>query len=490
MIGICAPLADRAADLDAVAVGEHEVDDRRVRRPHRDRRRAPPSRSSPGRPRSRRRRGSPAARGGSAARRRRPARARRPSRSVIGRRRRSPASGSRSTKLAPCPGSDSARSGPPLASTKPRAIARPRPGRRRPRRSGRARRPARAPRGRSRARGRRPGHAMSAPIRRALASLTGSLAGEAGRVLEHVGERALELGGVGLEQRQLRLDANVEAAGGRRHRRRGRLDQLLGRVQSARGSSCPPAAREVEQVVDQPGEPLGSRRRSPPASSARSHRRASGRAQPAGGGRIAVSGERRSWETERSSAVLTTLLRRSARVSITCASSPSRSARRGEQRLEARDHALAERRRPRPPARRAGTRPSPCGRPSTTIGSARRRWSPRSTPPRPRPRAGSNARAIRWPTTRSESSSSAPPEQHARHLGAQVRLARRRSASSARLRAAPRACWRPRPRRRGRPRAHPVLALGDREPARRRDVEEVERQRAQRRPCRRRANPQ
>ena len=64
-----------AADVDPRAVGQHEVEDHRLRRPHRRRRRARPRPSRPSRPRSRRRAGSSAGPAGSAARRRRRARA-------------------------------------------------------------------------------------------------------------------------------------------------------------------------------------------------------------------------------------------------------------------------------------------------------------------------------------------------------------------------------------------------------------------------------
>ena len=83
---------------------------------------------SPAAPRTRRRAGSPAARAGSAARRRR--RAPRSCRGVQSARE-SRSGRSRSaattTKLVPWPGSDSTEIVPPLASTKPFAIARPRP---------------------------------------------------------------------------------------------------------------------------------------------------------------------------------------------------------------------------------------------------------------------------------------------------------------------------------------------------------------------------
>ena len=84
-------------------------------------------------------------------------------------------------------------------------------------------------------------------------------------------------------------------------------------------------AREVEQLVDEPRQPLRPRpRRRRRARGARRRRRARRRAaRPAV--RIAVSGVRRSCETARRSAVLSTSLRRSARVSTTSASSASRS---------------------------------------------------------------------------------------------------------------------------------------------------------------------
>ena len=84
-------------------------------------------------------------------------------------------------------------------------------------------------------------------------------------------------------------------------------------------------AREVEQVVDQPREAarLVGHRRGELGALRRSVRL--GECSASAVVRIAVSGERRSCETERSSAVLITSLRRSAAVSTTSACSASRS---------------------------------------------------------------------------------------------------------------------------------------------------------------------
>ena len=61
--------------------------------------------------------------------------------------------------------------------------------------------------------------------------------------------------------------------------------------------------------------------------------------------------------------------------------------------------------------------------PSTISGSARRRWSLSAHPISTATEGRSNVLAMRWPPTRSESSTLAPLEQHARHLGGQVGLA-------------------------------------------------------------------
>ena len=119
-----APLPQLAADVDAGAVGEHEVEDHRLRRAHRR-----------GGERAlggvggldlvaRRRAGSCAARAGSAARRRRRARAAAASHAATGGAARRAA---RARTSRPGPSRDSTQSRPPFASAKPRAIARPSP---------------------------------------------------------------------------------------------------------------------------------------------------------------------------------------------------------------------------------------------------------------------------------------------------------------------------------------------------------------------------
>ena len=151
---------------------------------------------------------------------------------------------------------------------------------------------------------------------------------------------------------------------------------------------------------------------------------------------IAVSGERRSWETERSTAVLTTLERRSAFVSITCASSSSR--------LRAATTSVSSAGTTRSWSASStggstsrGTSTVPTREPSTISGSARRRSSESaqasSIPTEARPKAD----ATRWPALRSDASSSVPPS--SRRAISAVRSAswRRVSASSARARAAP-----------------------------------------------------
>ncbi len=243
-------------------------------------------------------------------------------------------------KVAPWPGSDCARSLPPLASTKPRAIASPSPVP-----AARRRRRGRARRSRSRSARETPGPWSVIRIATSAPDPLGGdrhrlVAGVADRVLDHVRERPLELGRVGLEQRQVGLDRDVERRRGRRSTLRDRgLDQLLGRGPvGARVQLAGLQAREVEQVVDQAREPARTRSRSPRPALRAPRRRASASSSPPAAAVIAVSGERRSCETERRSAVLTTFERRSACVSITCASRPSRRRAAVEQRLEARDH--------------------------------------------------------------------------------------------------------------------------------------------------------
>ena len=128
MIGIAVHSRSCAADLDAVAVGQHEVDDRRVRRAHgrlverlRGGRRRIDLEAGVAQDHAQRAQdlrlvvADEDALGHDAAR-------------PTGRRLRGGSSdGNSTTKLVPCPGSDSTETRPPLASTNPRTIARPSP---------------------------------------------------------------------------------------------------------------------------------------------------------------------------------------------------------------------------------------------------------------------------------------------------------------------------------------------------------------------------
>ena len=218
----------------------------------------------PGPPRSRRRAGSRAARGGSAARRRRPGLGRlgvtsgSPARARL----RSSASsiGSETTKLVPWPGSDSTEIVPPLASTNPLAMASPRPdpvsrpspgrapveGLEDPLALGGAMPGPCRPRGRPRA-GRRGGHAP-----------TPAAARVAQGVLEQVGERPLELGGV-------HPHGGTSGSTVRRTSARGSAAPRWPRARHPRSTPSPggarpdrPAAAKVEQLVDQLGQALPS----------------------------------------------------------------------------------------------------------------------------------------------------------------------------------------------------------------------------------------
>ena len=240
--------------------------------------------------------------------------------------------------------------------------------------------------------------------------------------------------------------------------------------------------REVEQVVDQPRQPARPPRSMParelaPLVVVDARLAASGSAAA----RIAVSGVRRSWLTARSSAVFSTSLRRSARVSTTSESSSSRSS------------AAAS------SASSAGTMRS-CTRRSVASGAplrqqeradlARALAEREREPPlvaldrlqldRRRRRAPASG-ASRCAATGSAVAQVLAAQQRPRHLGGQVRLA---PALVGLERAAPRGVGERARDDRGDEEdgeRDPVLAVGDREPARRRDVEEVERERARHR---------
>ena len=189
------------------------------------------------------------------------------------------------------------------------------------------------------------------------------------RVLEQVGERPLELRRVGAHERQVGVDATA-----RRARRRGRADRPPLRAGPPRASTTAGAARRApacsrersSRFVDQRGQP----RRLLDDAAAELAALLAGRARPrrarSPAATIAVSGVRRSCETERSSAVLTTSQRRSARVSTTSAAAgraraPPRAARRARGTTRCSEHAAriggadaGARRRGRPRARSTG----------------------------------------------------------------------------------------------------------------------------------------
>ena len=261
MIGACVHSRSRAADLDAVDVGQHEVDDRGVRRlqrggverlPRRRRRHdveARVAQHDPQRPQDLRlvvadedARG--VAHGG-------------PRRGAAARSR---SSGISTTNVVPWPGSDSTQTRPPLTSTKPRTMARPRPEPRCPVGrcpSGRtARRSARSCAGgmpgpaiddpdehaaaRRRGPGRRPGGRPSSGWRSRAGSRTRARAGRRRRApAEVVVERQAE---------------RARRAGRGRRRRPGSPPPAS--TTSRRGSAAPRLEpREVEQVVDEAREP-------------------------------------------------------------------------------------------------------------------------------------------------------------------------------------------------------------------------------------------
>ena len=158
--------------------------------------------------------------------------------------------------------------------------------------------------------------------------------------------------------------------------------------------------------------------------------------RPSAAAVIAVSGERRSWDTERSSVVLTTFERRSALVSITCDSSSSR------RRTAATSVS-------RPGTTRscsasstsrsvsAGTSTVPIRLPSTIRGTARRRESLSTQLSSMATEGSSRACAMRWPAALSEPSTLSPPSRRRAISADRSASRRRRSASSARERASP-----------------------------------------------------
>ena len=237
------------------------------------------------------------------------------------------------TKVVPWPGTDSAQTRPPLASTKPaddrqaeaRAACRlaVRAAGRRARRSAPARSsgcPGRWSTTRTTTRSAERARADQRPAARRR---------EADRVLEQVGE------------------ARARAAP-RRRRRSGRSGSTRAgprRRRSPRPSTAPPTSSSSEHQSRRGSAwPASSRERSSSFSTRRESRSPSadhrlaqlaallarsgvGESSASPAAMIAVSGERRSWETERSSAVFSSSLRRSASASIASACIRSRSRR-------------------------------------------------------------------------------------------------------------------------------------------------------------------
>ena len=293
------------------------------------------------------------------------------------------------------------------------------------------------------------------------------------RVLQQVRERALELRGVGADERQVGVDRQREGPGRERDVVDGGQDHLLDRAPlHARLGPARLQARHVQQVVDQ-----ARSRPASPAMSATSSRCSAGDsdAEPSAPAavRIAVSGERRSCETARSSAVLSTSERRSALVSTTSRCSASRSTAAPRMASSAGTTRCCRRSRTAG-GRPAGTSSVPRGRRlAQRQGDAALVALDGAQLDRRRAQLERVRQALRDRRQRLVEARAA--QQQPRHLGRQVGLL-------ATL-AAPRAYGRgPLGQRAGDEggdeeddERDPVLALGDREAARRRDVEEVER---------------
>ena len=225
--------------------------------------------------------------------------------------------GSESENVAPRPGSDSTQSRPPFRLANPRAIARPRPEPRSPapvpRQNG-SKIDSRSSASDARARGRRR-EIDHLAVRDRGAHLDGvGGRGVAERVLDQVDEHTLDLRRVDAHRGALvgqRRDDAVAVGADRLQRT---PDELVHRPElddRARGAGLEP--REVEQVRDQPVEPprLGADRREQLVAIAR-RRALAGSASISLAVAIAVSGERRSWLTDRSTAVFVASLRLSS----------------------------------------------------------------------------------------------------------------------------------------------------------------------------------
>ena len=231
--------------------------------------------------------------------------------------------------------------------------------------------------------------------------------------------------------------------------------------------------RQLEQLVDQAREPRalrGDRRR---RARALVRPRAPARRAPRPDATIAVTGERRSCDTARRTAVLISSERRSARVSTTSRGAPRARAPRqqappapagraprgavlgasaGTSSVPSSSSAAGQRDRGRALVAADGLEHEPARAQLERLRDPLRRRDP--APP-----AGRARRAAR-----------APARRRGRPRGRAARPPARWRAASATLEA--------RPRRRGTPSARPSSRLGDREAAGRRDVEVVERRRA------------
>ena len=390
-----------------------------------------------------------------------------------------PRPAARRRRSRPGPGSDSTQTRPPFASTKPRTIASPSPSRGGRRIAGARGRTARrsAP-----ARRRDAGPAVDDAHEDRARRRRGRAPRPDGRPSSGPRSRA----GWRTRARAARRRRGSAAGRGRSPARRcpggsatsstAASDDLLDRAPlRARLGGARLQARQVEQVVDQAREPLG-------LAGDVGHQlavlgRATARSSPSAPAavRIAVSGERRSCETARSSAVLTTSERRSAAVSTTSRCSASRSI------AAASMASSAGTTRSRRRSRTAGSRPA--GTSSVPSGGSPSTRATRRSSPSHRPQLDRGRRQLervgeplRDGGQRLVEARAA--QQQPRHLGGQVGLL----AALVRLaRAHARALGQGAGDQGGDEEdgeRDPVLALGDREAARGRDVEEVERERA------------
>ena len=251
-------------------------------------------------------------------------------------------------------------------------------------------------------------------------------AGVAQRVLEQVRERALELRGVGVDQRQVAVDREAEPRPGRRRApRRRRAQDLLDRAPVAPrlGGARPAAARG--RAASRPARvsrAASSDDRGAPARAGRSSGSA-GEPAPRRPATIAVSGERRSCETARSSAVLSSSLRRSAADSTTSRASASRSSAAASSASSARERCARSRRASTGAGVVAGDEQR-ADRPRSRSGSATRRASP-SAPASSSIAAdgSSSAAAMRCAAAAERAGDARAAEQQPRQLGAEVGLA-------------------------------------------------------------------